>query len=374
MRRHHPKNERVKRQYFTFLEDAKRMSPSSLDHVAAALALFEASTGYRDFRKFHIEQARKFKRDLLNYLNPGTGKPLAKSTTHSRLMALKAFFVWLAGQPGYKSRLTYSDAEYFNLSNNDTRIQGGTGAPHSHARADWPCAHFDTSSDRDRTPGSGIDAFTLLSGARDNAIASFSLKHVDLTRRTVFQDARQVRTKNAKTFTSTFFPVGHDVEAIVSRWVAFLKDEKLFGPDDPLFPATKVGLDENGLFQNAGLARKHWRDAGAIRKIFREAFQAANLPYFNPHSFRKTLALLGQKCCPTPEALKAWSQNLGHEQVLTTLTSYGAVSGHRQAEILNELAVGHSAVPVRFDGAQLVVVDAGRLAKIERILEDLGTK
>ena len=34
------------------------------------------------------------------------------------------------------------------------------------------------------------------------------LKHVDVTRRTVFQDAREVRTKRAETFTSDFFPVG----------------------------------------------------------------------------------------------------------------------------------------------------------------------
>lgn len=57
-------------------------------------------------------------------------------------------------------------------------------------------------------------------------------------------------------------------------------------------------------------------------------------PYFNPHSFRKTLALLGGQRCNTPEEYKAWSQNLGHEQVLTTFLSYGDVSYNRQAEII----------------------------------------
>jgi hypothetical protein len=56
-----------------------------------------------------------------------------------------------------------------------------------------------------------------VSGARDKAIASFSLKHIDIAPRTVFQDAREVRTKNAKTFTSTFFPVGRDIEAFVDE-------------------------------------------------------------------------------------------------------------------------------------------------------------
>jgi len=40
----------------------------------------------------------------------------------SRLAGLKAFFQWLAGQPGFRSKLTYSDAEYFNPSANDDRI------------------------------------------------------------------------------------------------------------------------------------------------------------------------------------------------------------------------------------------------------------
>ena len=65
---------------------------------------------------------------------------------------------------------------------------------------------------------------------------------------------------------------------------------------------------------------------------------AAGLEYFNPHSFRKTLALLGEKVCQTPEEFKAWSQNLGHEQVMTTFSSYGEVASARQAEIIRTLS------------------------------------
>ena len=69
-------------------------------------------------------------------------------------------------------------------------------------------------------------AFVLASGARDNAIASFSLKHIDVAARTVFHEARDVRTKNAKTFTSTFFPVGDDIEAIVAEWIGELAAQR----------------------------------------------------------------------------------------------------------------------------------------------------
>jgi len=111
-------------------------------------------------------------------------------------------------------------------------------------------------------------AFTLLTGARDNALASKSIKHVGLARRTVFQDARDVPTKNRKTFTTWFFPVGADVEAIVSDWISWLESEKRWGPEDALFPATKLTLGHSSGFENGGLDRKHWKSAAAIRKIF----------------------------------------------------------------------------------------------------------
>jgi hypothetical protein len=43
---------------------------------------------------------------------------------------------------------------------------------------------------------------------------------------------------------------------------------------------------------------------------------------------------LGEQVCWSPEDFKAWSQNLGHEDVLTTFTSYGDVPTRRQGEIM----------------------------------------
>lgn len=281
MRSHHPKNERIKRRYLAFLEGPKRLSVSSADQVAAAIAQFEVSTGYKDFAKFHIEQARKFKRQLDEQLNSETGKPLAKATIHSRLMAVKAFFQWLAGQSGYK-RISYSDAEYFNPSANDSRI--------ATARRERPAPTIDQIrqvifSIRPETYVDRRDqallAAALLFGARDDAMASLALRHVDLDARTVFQDARTVRTKNRKTFTSWFFPIGDDIKAIVVEWIGFLKSELMFRPDDPLFPSTLVAPDADGLFAPTGLDSRFWKNADAIRRNLPRAVRscwAALLP------------------------------------------------------------------------------------------------
>ena len=181
-------------------------------------------------------------------------------------------------------------------------------------------------------------AFTLLTGARDGATASLKLKHIDIGEGRLIQDAREVKTKFSKTFTTYFLPVGDDVHAIVTQWVNHLLTKKLWGPDDPLFPATQVALGEARQFEACGLARAHWRTAGPIRAIFRQAFERVGIPYANPHSFRATLAGLGEKLCNNPEEFKAWSQNIGHEAVLTTFTSYGEVSRERQAHIIRSLS------------------------------------
>ncbi|MEL7274531.1 MAG: tyrosine-type recombinase/integrase [Pseudomonadota bacterium] len=336
MPRTNPKNVRITQAYLTFLEEAKQNATKTTDQVAAAIALFEKSTKGRDFAAFHLEQARAFKRQQYETTNAKTGKPLAKATIRSRLLHLKAFFLWLAGQPGYKSKIKYADADYFNPSANDTRI--------ATARREKPVPSLEQirmaieampTETLIHQRNRAIMALAILTGARDDALASLNIEHCDLTQRKIVQDARTVRTKNRKTFITWFFPVGNDLEAIVKDWMDTLTSAG-YGPTDPLFPSTKMGLDENRLLKATGLTHQHWKNAGAIRRIFKESFQGADLPYFNPHSFRHTLARLGETQCTTPEQFKAWSQNLGHENVLTTFTSYGQVSGHRQAEILEE--------------------------------------
>jgi integrase len=336
---HNPENERIKRAYFIYLKEARRLGEHSIDGAAAALARFEDYTKYRDFKRFHIQQAIGFKTRLAEHISPRTGERLSRGTVLSTLNALRGFFHWLSTQPGYRSHLSSADAEYFALSDKDARI--------AKAIAERPVPTIDQIRHVLQTMPAGTDielrnraviAFALLTGARDGAIASLKLKHVDVAEGKLVQDAREVRTKFAKTFTTWFFPVGDDVCQIVVDWFTYLLTEKLFGPVDPLFPATVVVQDQYHLFQTGGLSRAHWSNATPIRSIFKEAFTRAGLAYANPHSFRKTLAQLGERLCRTPEEFKAWSQNLGHEQVLTTFSSYGHVAADRQAQLIRHLA------------------------------------
>jgi integrase len=340
MKNYNPANERIKRKYFVFLKEAKRYGEPTVDTAAKALDRFEVYTKYRDFKTFHFEQAIAFKRYLAEQKGQKSGNKLSKATMHTTLIQLKRFFQWLALQPGYKSRIQYSDAEYFNLSDKDIRI--ATAKRHQKAPTMEQIKHVInkmlTETEIERR-NHALVAFTLMTGARDSAIASMKLKHVDLAANCINQDAREVQTKFSKTFITFFFPVGEEIREIVADWVLYLRDKKLWGNDDPLFPSTLIEVGSSRQFEATGLKRVHWRTTTPIRNIFREAFVNAGLPYFNPHAFRNTLVQLAQEVCKTPEEFKAWSQNLGHENVLTTFLSYGAVSYQRQGEIIRGLGM-----------------------------------
>ena len=350
MKKHNPANERIKRKYFAFLKEAKRHSEPTIDAAAKALNRFEVYSKFRDFKTFHFEQAIAFKRHLAEQKGQRSGKKLSKATLHATLNQLKRFFKWLSREPGYKSRIQYSDAEYFNLSDKDTRI--ATAKRHQKAPTMEQIKHVISVMPSDteiEKRNRALIAFTLLTGARDSAIASMKLKHVDLIAGCVNQDAREVQTKFSKTFTTYFFPVGREIHDVLVEWMSFLKDEKLWGTDDPLFPSTRIEVGASQQFEAVGLDRKHWSTASPIRTIFRNAFTAAGLPYFNPHSFRNTLVRFGEQVCKTPEQFKAWSQNLGHEKVLTTFLSYGEVACQRQGEIIRELAMPKTNKPTDVD-------------------------
>ena len=337
MSKYCPENERVKRDYTFWLESSNGKQNATIDAALRAIERFEASTNWKPFRKFHIEQARSFRARLAEE-NNAKNKPLSAATVTSTLKHLRNFFLWLSREPGFRSALNPNDANYFTPSEQDVRIatarrekRVATLEEIKRVLALMPTATAIEKRNR------AIIACAILTGARDGALASIRLKHIDLSAQTLFQDAREVRTKRRKTFTSIFFPVGSEPLEIVVDYVAMLKDELGFLDDDPLFPSTRTAQGEDRGFIADGLSRKPWIGAGPIRDIFRAGFEAAGLSYANPHSFRDTLVRHGQRLCRTPEEWKVWSQNLGHESEATTFVGYGHVPAHRHAEVMRAL-------------------------------------
>lgn len=329
-----PKNERIKRRYVDYLRHADGKSDATIRQIEKAILRYEEFSGFADFSNFDQHRAKAFKTDLAI-------RSLAKSTILSNVNALKRFFGWLVGQPGYKSKIAPTDIEYLSLSDKDVR------AAKAPTDRDFPTLKqiertislMPSETDiekRDRA----LIAFTILTGIRDGALISLQLKHVDFTRNLVVQHPNEVSTKFSKRIDTYFFPVGDRFEKIVLGWVHHLRDELLFGGNDPLFPKTAISQDGDDCFVAVGLTREFWSSAEPVRKAFKAAFERAGLPKYTPHSFRRSLVQVAYQRKLSPAELKAWSQNLGHESMLTTLTSYGNIDVHQQGELVRN-AIGN---------------------------------
>jgi integrase len=260
-------NERVKRGYAFFLEAANGKQSATIDAALRAIDRFETSTNRKPFRKFHIEQARSFRTRLGEEIG-ANNKPLSAATIAVTLKHLRNFFLWLSREPGFRSAINANDANYFAPSEQDMRV--ATARRHKRvptlAEIKQILALMPPTTAIERR-NRALVAFTILTGARDGALASFRITHVDMTAQTVFQDAREVRTKARKTFTSTFFPVGPEPAAIVADYIAMLTGELGFGPDDPLFPATRIGRGADRGFAAEGLSQEPWRTAELFGKL-----------------------------------------------------------------------------------------------------------
>ncbi len=337
-KKYNAKNERIKRDYFDYLAEAGGRHKSTIAAASRALQKFEAHTKFADFASFNKRQAKSFKESLLKTPNVRTSKPLAASSVHSTLRQIMKFLQWLSGEQGYRRFIKIRDVEYLNPSRKTL------GEARARPKKQIPtfeqirqCINSMPSNTDIELRNRALIAFVALTGIRVTAAAKLPLGLVDIEDRFVDQDPRATETKASKHIKTFFFPVGDDFERIFTDYVKHLRENLQYGDEAPLFPSTRMKLNTIMQFEPDGLVPEFWSDASPIRKIFQESFTAANLPYFNPHSFRNCLINYGQQHCDSVEAFKAWSQNIGHNKVLTSLDSYGHVPLQRQGELVRNV-------------------------------------
>jgi integrase/recombinase XerD len=327
-----PKNERIKRQYSDFLKHADGKAEQTIRQIEKAIQRYEAFTGYADFGAFDQQRAKGVKADLAK-------QGLAKATILSTVTVLKRFFGWLAIQPGYKSKISLTDIEFLSLSEKDIRA---AKAPADRAiptleQVVHVVESMPAETDIDKR-NRALIAFIAITGTRDGAVVTLRLKHFDPTRNLVIQHPNEVKTKFSKRICTFLLPVHDRLKTIFLEWFGYLKTDLLFGNNDPIFPKTAMTHDEDDCFVPAGLLREFWANATPVREIFRHAFTQAGLPSYSPHSFRHMLIQIAYKRKLSVPAMKAWSQNLGHEGMLTTLTSYGTIPLEQQGALISESA------------------------------------
>ena len=256
MRTHNARNERIKRKYYDWLREALGHTDATIDQVASSIDRFEAYARFADFSSFHVERVKAFKAKLADEVSPRTKERLSHPTIYATLNALRAFFKWLAGQPGYKQSFSFGDWDYFTPTGVTASIARHTAPRAPTLEEVQRVVSLMPASTELELRNWAVVAFLAVTAGRVNAVASFRLGHLDIEERVILQDARVVRTKNRKTFPTWFFPIDDNLEEIVIAWAWYLLNEKGWTARDPLFPSTFVAIQPSGGFGASEIERK----------------------------------------------------------------------------------------------------------------------
>jgi integrase len=362
------KNERIKRKYIQWLREAEGLADSTILGYERAIALYDQFSANQDYASFSQNRATAFK-NWLRSRGKNSGD-CSITTLYNRIRYVRSFFTWLAGQPGYKSRVKLDAVSYLTLGRKEARkavaLKPVEWPPLEHVKrlAD----SIDPATEIDRRDRALI-AFLLLSGMRDQAVATLPLGCFDRSILTVFQDPKQgVSTKFSKTIVTRLFEFDSDLVSYVTSWAEELATVHGFSPTDPLFPRTKVKQAEGGLtFEVTGVEPVFWKGTNGIRKIVGGRSEAAGLDYYKPHSFRHAASHIAMARCSNAEQVKAVSQNLGHEHVGTTMMTYGTLDDHRVREVVGQMDF---AAKPRTDSRTQEMKDAIRT--LNRLMESEG--
>lgn len=330
------KNEKVKERYLNWLRGAKGFSESTIVAIERALADWDDSARHEDYAKFNQRKAEGFKDTLLQAGNTAGRRSMV--TPYHTLRHVKSFFQWLATQQGYKSRISIDSISYLSLDRK--KVREITAPKHQaypsldYVRKLAGSIEIRTEMDlRDRA----MISILLLSGMRDKAVATLPIGA--LSKKTL--EIRQlpqfgVETKFGKPMITYLWKFDELLLKYVLDWVEYLERVKLFGSTEPMFPRSKVIQNLESLsYESNEVDNKFWSGTGAIRQILRERAMVAGLAYFKPHSFRHAASRLALSYCRTPEEIRAVSQNLGHEDVGTTIMTYGKLDQDRVAAVVS---------------------------------------
>ncbi len=237
MRAFHPDNERLKRAYLQHVHLASRKGQASMDRIAASIDRYQHQTKGKPFRKTHVEQIVAFRHKLDTERNGRTGAPITASTKRQVLHDLRGFFHWLADQPGFRSRITHSMADFFNADNRTLALANQSRPPAypslqqvEHVLRTMPTSTPTEKRDR------AIIAFCLLTGARVSAIITARLGNVDIIETVFLQDARDVHTKILKDDSRPCSSRKRFRAEILREYYRVASSIGLASPSDPLFP------------------------------------------------------------------------------------------------------------------------------------------
>lgn len=231
----HAENDRIIHKWQTY---AGGYSEKTIDRHLAAIRFFESNLKGKSFAKLTTDDFAAVRDELKRLSKAQAPNNLSASTIKHYVSHLKAFFDWLLKQEGYR-RLPGDFAGYLKLP------KAIVAQAAQVKQKDYPTL-FEAEELLDAMPSKSlvdlraraIFALAFLGALRADTLASLRVKHVDIERRLILQDASIVRAKAGKSLNIIWFQIPAAFERSVVEWVVRLQHLGFTG-EDALFPDTK---------------------------------------------------------------------------------------------------------------------------------------
>lgn len=360
-------NEKIKNKYYEYLKEAKSYSDLTIEAIKKSIYRYEDFTDFEDFAKFNKAKAVAFKEWLENREAPGRKKKISASTYYHYLRHLKAFFEWFVYKSNFKNKIKNDYIEYLTVSKQIKKIANSTRVIKfpSIDQAKTIINSIEIKNEIDMRD-KALLSFALLTGMRDFALATIPIGCFDDKKLIVYQNpAKGVKTKFSKTITTNLFRIDDNLLKYILEWVDYLKNERKFRDSDPLFPKNNLEISKGSdMFISNTVKPEFWASGNSIRNIFKKRCKEAKEQYFYPHSFRHAALYVAIANSRNGEEIKAVSQNVGHEHVYTTMSTYARMSDEQVNNVISNMRFSR---PKNTESKEVLI---GKLETIVQTLKD----
>ena len=271
-----------------------------------------------------------------SYVDALLVKNLSLSYIDHNLKTLKDFYSWLERQKGYKSKINYNHLAYFSLTRNQRKEARACEYQNSYKLDDiYRTIRSMPANTLLERRNRAMLSLQCICGLRVSELRTVKIKNIiydeDAKGWMVYVNPKDMQVKFAKTRNAFFMPFAQDIKEIVLNW----RNELIslgFNDKSPLFPIIPNHFNQFYLLEQQ-IKQEEIKSNSTIGDIFRRALETQGLTYYKVHNFRHMIAKLAAK--QSPEVFNAVSQSLGHSDIKTTFTSYGALHPTAVGNILN---------------------------------------
>ena len=320
------KNEEIKDTYLLYLtKSAKdKLKTSTAESKIGSVRQFETFTKYADFKAFDEEQGISF----YDYLD---NQSIEVSTKIKHLNNVRDFFYWYLTSTKHKK----SQIEALNTlepKDKDVRLNNRRELVEYPSNEEISKIFSMPDDSIFAKRDLALISFQILSAARVSAIATLSIGNIDLDKKIVFQDPLEgVETKRDKYIITRFMEFDNKYLNYLIEWVNILKIDYFFTDNDPLFP--KINEYAGGI----QVKKEFFGDATKYNALYTKICKKVGIKVYHPHCFRHYSIAEALKHIRTGEQLKALSQNVGHEEVITILEQYGNMTPNEYAKVIEQM-------------------------------------